>query len=108
MNGSFVLLSATLASHVLRAALEPLNRGPLDGEGRFGKHMYCPKCANPLERIGNELTCRKGQMGLSKAMEAGLQAAFVDRTISPHEKPFSFRIGGTWFCPGDGLEMAPP
>lgn len=69
--------------------------------------MYRPKCGDVLNRRGNgELTCERGEMGLSKRLEHGLTECFVDRTRTPRAKPLPFRVGGSWSCPGCGVAMA--
>ncbi len=66
--------------------------------------MYCPKCGDLLRRDANgELICDRGEMGLSRALERGFQECFVDRTRVPRTDPFSFEIGGVWWCPGCGV-----
>jgi NADH pyrophosphatase NudC (nudix superfamily) len=67
--------------------------------------MFCPKCGDPLARRRDELTCVRGNMALSRSMETRLEATFVNRTSAPEEKRFPFRVGGTWFCPGEGEQM---
>ena len=67
--------------------------------------MYCPKCGDVLTRRNGELTCERGDMGLSQMIPAArLQECFVDRTRAPKDLPFSFGIGGRWWCPGCGVE----
>jgi hypothetical protein len=67
--------------------------------------MYCPKCGDVLKRRPNgELACERGEMVLSQNLERGLQECFVDRTRTPRDEPFSFAIGGKWWCPGCGVQ----
>ena len=69
--------------------------------------MYCPKCGDALKRHSNgELTCERGEMALSQHLERGLTECFVDRTRIPRAAPLSFRVGGSWSCPGCGVAMA--
>src|SRR5262245_14180425 len=66
--------------------------------------MYCPKCGEALtRRHDGELTCERGEMGLSRNLERGLQECFVDRIWVPHDAAFSVEIGGAWWCPGCGV-----
>lgn len=65
--------------------------------------MFCPKCGDKLVKIGGELTCVKGQMGLSQHLERRLTECFILRADKPHESKFSFLVGGKWFCPGCGV-----
>jgi len=68
--------------------------------------MYCPKCGDALQRRSNgELTCERGDMGLSKHLERGLTECFVDRTRTPRTVPLRFHVGGSWCCPGCGVAM---
>lgn len=67
--------------------------------------MFCPKCGDRLERIGHELTCRRGDMGLSQDLEKRLAAAFAGDVTEPQPTPFPFEVGGTWFCPADAMHM---
>src|SRR5689334_1036673 len=68
--------------------------------------LHCPRCGDVLERDANgELQCRRGSMGLAKSLERELFACFVDRTRTPRAEPFSFGIGGTWWCPGCGVPI---
>ncbi len=69
--------------------------------------MYCPKCGDVLaRRPEGELACERGDMGLSRDLERGLQESFVDRSRVPRDEPLSFGIGGTWWCPGCGVQAA--
>jgi hypothetical protein len=68
------------------------------------QHMFCPKCGDWLVAVEDTLMCPTGDMPLSRAMLAGLTATFVDRTFQ-HAQPFTFLIGGEWFCPADGVQM---
>lgn len=67
--------------------------------------MFCPKCGSQLERIGRELTCRRGDMGLSPHLEEELTAAFASGIIEPAPTPFDCNVGDDWFCPADGTPM---
>ena len=67
--------------------------------------MFCPKCSEELVRVGSELTCRRGQMGLSQHLERRLTECFVLKRDKPRESKFSFVVGGKWFCPGCGIAM---
>ena len=40
--------------------------------------VFCPKCAEPMARVGIELTCMAGAMGLSGHLESALLARFGD------------------------------
>jgi hypothetical protein len=69
--------------------------------------MYCPRCGDALKRHSNgELTCERGDMGLSQHLERGLTECFVDRTRIPRSEPLPFRVGGSWSCPACGVAMA--
>jgi hypothetical protein len=67
--------------------------------------MHCPKCGAPMQRRGNELTCDAGGMGLSHALERSLLAHFGPDSPVITVPPLSFRVGGQWFCPADGMPM---
>ena len=64
--------------------------------------MFCPGCGDKLEKVGRELTCVRGQMGLSQQMERRLTACFILKSVTPHESRLSIVVGGKWFCPGCG------
>jgi uncharacterized Zn finger protein (UPF0148 family) len=69
--------------------------------------MYCPKCGDALERRSNgELTCERGEMGLSNHLERRLMECFVERTRTPRSVPLPFPVGGYWYRPGCGVPMA--
>lgn len=65
--------------------------------------MFCPKCNDELIKVKEELTCLRGQMGLSNHLEQGLTECFVLKNRKPKEFKFSFLVGGKWFCPGCGV-----
>jgi uncharacterized Zn finger protein (UPF0148 family) len=67
--------------------------------------MFCPKCGTLFERKGDELYCPKGDMHLSKNLEKGFMEVFIERTRTQVLKSFSFKVGGTWFCPSCGNQM---
>jgi uncharacterized Zn finger protein (UPF0148 family) len=67
--------------------------------------MFCPKCGEQLTSHAGELFCERGQMGLSRNLENGFTECFVARARRSSRKPFGFRVGGTWFCPGCGVKM---
>lgn len=67
--------------------------------------MFCPKCNDELVRINKELTCLRGQMGLSQHLEHRLTEYFILKISEPSEFKFSFLVGGKWFCPGCGVQM---
>jgi ribosomal protein S27AE len=67
--------------------------------------MFCPKCGEPLEEVNGELTCRKGNMGLSAYVAEGLRACFIEKTRNPSDKQLTYKVGGRWFCPGCGVQM---
>ena len=66
--------------------------------------MYCPKCGDEMVTQGGEVFCRRGRMGLARVVENRLTECFVANTATPSDKAFAFRIGGTWFCPGCGVQ----
>ena len=47
--------------------------------------MFCPKCGDELVKVGTELTCVRGQMGLSQNMECRLTECFISRNVAPRE-----------------------
>jgi len=64
--------------------------------------MYCTKCAAELHVLGGELTCPRGQMGLSKEMERVLVDRYGPHVASvPREFARAERDG--WYCPGCGV-----
>jgi DNA-directed RNA polymerase subunit M/transcription elongation factor TFIIS len=65
--------------------------------------MFCPKCGNELVRVGNELTCVEGKMGLMAQLEQRLIEYFVAKTAMPSDRKVSFVVGGEWYCPGCGV-----
>jgi hypothetical protein len=65
--------------------------------------MYCPRCGRELVDTGRELTCLRGNMGLSQRMAARLTECFVLKTREPREVRASFEWGGTWHCPACGV-----
>jgi hypothetical protein len=67
--------------------------------------MFCPRCGESLEEINGWLTCRKGNMELSTHLAEGLKACFIDKKRNPSDKPFTFKVGGRWSCPGCGVPM---
>jgi rubrerythrin len=44
-------------------------------------------------------------MTFSKNLEKGLIEVFLERTRTQVLKPFSFKVGGIWFCPSCGNQM---
>jgi hypothetical protein len=69
--------------------------------------MHCPKCGVILvEEAGLPNYCEAGDMSLSKKLGDALRECYVDNVRSPRERPFPARVGGTWFCPGCGIEAA--
>ena len=66
--------------------------------------MYCPRCGNLLEIVNGELTCIRGNMGLSKNMEAKLTECYVTKNRIPIEAKSTIRWGGNWYCPGCGIK----
>lgn len=67
--------------------------------------MFCPKCNDELIRVNKELTCLKGNMGLSQNLECELTECFILKNRKPKEVKLSFLVGGEWFCPGCGISM---
>lgn len=67
--------------------------------------MYCPKCGEVLKEVDRELTCTRGNMGLSQKMANDLNECFIIGSRQPSEREFNLRWGGTWFCPGCGVQM---
>ena len=63
--------------------------------------LFCPRCAAPFETTGPEYRCPVGNMLLSRVMQRGLIAAFIDPGVDELPRPFRVGIGGTWFCPRD-------
>lgn len=66
--------------------------------------MFCPKCGDTLEDVNGELTCVRGDMGLSQDMARRLSECYVTRTRLPAEPKNAARWGGTWYCPGCGIQ----
>lgn len=67
--------------------------------------MFCPKCGETLVDVAGELTCPRGNMGLSQKMASDLYECFVTETRLPKEREYNFQWGETWFCPGCGIQM---
>jgi rubrerythrin len=65
--------------------------------------MFCPKCGDELVKVGGELTCVRGRMGLSRHLERRLTECFISGADKPRELKLSFIVGGKWFCPGCGV-----
>jgi len=65
--------------------------------------MFCPMCGEELTDVDGDLMCVPGDLPLSPKMREGLNECFVERIRTTKEFAFSFRIGGTWFCPGCGV-----
>ena len=65
--------------------------------------MFCPKCSDELVKVGSEVTCVRGQMGLSQHLERRFTECFILGADRPRESRFSFIVGGKWFCPGCGV-----
>jgi len=72
--------------------------------------MFCPKCGNPLllkhhERGRDELSCVKGEMGLSPIMQQKFEERYGHNPMPQSSNPplnNPFHGGFQWFCPGDG------
>ena len=67
--------------------------------------MFCPKCGVELGRRKGALYCPAGDMPMSEVVEHRLTAIFVDRVEQPDYPPSERRMGGQWWCPGDGAQM---
>lgn len=64
--------------------------------------MYCPWCGDEMVMVGRELTCRRGNMGLSQFLETVLKERFPP--VSRSEPVPSISASG-FFCPGCGVPM---
>jgi uncharacterized Zn finger protein (UPF0148 family) len=64
--------------------------------------MYCPKCAAELLLQGGELTCPRGQMGLSKQVARVLTDRYGAHAPSPNRDVTAMARRG-WYCPGCGV-----
>lgn len=53
--------------------------------------------------IGREVTCVRGDMGLSQAMREELESLVASPPVEPERA--TRRMGGSWRCPADGQEM---
>jgi hypothetical protein len=67
--------------------------------------MYCPRCASRIVSFGPTARCQKTNAPLSTRLHADLLAFCVARTSLEQPGPLSFKVGGTWFCPGCGAPM---
>lgn len=68
--------------------------------------MYCPMCGDKLKQDGETFTCMRGELDLTVHMARLLHASFVERSVPPKQPvAIKFRMGGTWFCPGCGVQM---
>lgn len=65
--------------------------------------LRCPRCGDPMEIVGGEVTCRRGQMGLSKVVQDELEE--IVQSPPRRLEPRDFRWGGRWHCPADGERM---
>lgn len=65
--------------------------------------MFCPKCGDTLEDVNGELTCVRGEMGLSRDMACRLSERYVTCTPAPQDSRAAFRSGRGWYCPGCGV-----
>jgi hypothetical protein len=64
--------------------------------------LFCPRCAAPMQRIGSEITCAAGGMGLSLAMAGALLSRFGSHIqISALPPP----AGADWYCPACRVPM---
>lgn len=67
--------------------------------------MFCPRCGDALEaEADGTLVCRRGEMPLSINMQKRLVDVFGSRSRRSLESVLPFEIGGTWWCPGCGVE----
>ena len=64
--------------------------------------MYCPWCGDEIVMVGRELTCRRGNMGLSIFLGSALKERFSP--VASLESATSMSTGG-FFCPGCGIPM---
>ena len=67
--------------------------------------MYCWKCGDELVSVRGELTCVRGNMGLSPRMTRLLTDCFITQTREPLARPFPGGLGDDYFCPGCGERM---
>ena len=67
--------------------------------------MYCPRCGEDTTDREGRLTCERGQMELSPRMAQALKECFVTREHPSSKVPLTYKVGGTWFCPGCGVKM---
>ena len=68
--------------------------------------LHCPKCGDPLTLRNGELTCIRGNMGLSATIASELLAEFGPDSLVSRAAPLKYVAGGTWFCPCCGLPMS--
>lgn len=67
--------------------------------------MFCPKCNEKLIHTDLGSHCIKGDMYLSQVLTERLKQCFILKNEKPKDLHFSFEVGGSWFCPKDGVEM---
>lgn len=67
--------------------------------------MYCPKCGDVLTETPEGIVCQKGNMQLSAHLSNQLEECYVKGARKPRDFRFGFQVGGTWFCPGCGVQI---
>ena len=78
--------------------------------GASPMRLHCPKCGDILtSSTDGSLECARGQMGLAPELERRLRECYVTEIRQPKDVTFTYNdrphpIGGTWFCPGCGVQ----
>jgi uncharacterized Zn finger protein (UPF0148 family) len=65
--------------------------------------LRCPLCGDLMEVVAGEVTCRRGDMGLSQVMRSELEE--IVRSPPSRPEAASIHWGGKWHCPLDGERM---
>jgi transposase len=65
--------------------------------------MFCPKCAAELVLQKGELTCLRGEMGLSLKVEHVLTERYGKHLPSPNRGVVSTTDPYPYYCPGCGV-----
>ena len=65
--------------------------------------MFCPICGNELLETTDGLVCQNGKMEVTVELEERLRKCYILKLRKPQEMPFSFLVGGNWFCPQCGI-----
>ena len=64
--------------------------------------LFCPKCGKAMTVADDTFVCVPGDMELSRHLRDLLTEVFVARSRSGREVPLNW--GGSWFCPGCGVQ----